>query len=235
MQVQAQKWPRPQQTHRQIDVRSDWSDLDDGKDNQARDNPIIVDVNLDHETNIDQQPSTSNPNTSTPLKRPNAYPKVLCLGRGRGKFPLANWMGVSKGCGCELLKEHDIPQAPSVHQEPMVERNLAIAAPTDRLQIYEGNLAQSKSRKDLANWSWVRLGNTKASLTNNNNNRMEQRQWQRPDNNNDDRTLDETGGHANTNPIEWDVIHRDEERPGLEDLEEYSNTKEWASSKCVEH
>ena len=78
-------------------------------------------------------------------------------------------------------------------------------------------LVPSKSRKDLANWSWVRLGNTRARLTNNND-RMEQRQWQRPDDNSDDRTLDETGDHANANSI-GDAIHLDEERPGLEDLE----------------
>ena len=48
---------------------------------------------------------------------------------------------------------------------------------------------------------------------------MEQRQWQRPDDNNDDRTLDEMGDQANTNPIEGGIIHSDEERPGLEDLE----------------
>ena len=71
----------------------------------------------------------------------------------------------------------------------------------------------SKSRKDLANWSWVRLVNTIARLTNNNG--TGQRQWQRPDDNNDDRTLDETGDHL----IEGDTIHLDEERPGLEDLE----------------
>ena len=66
------------------------------------------------------------------------------------------------------------PQAPPVHQEPTVERNLAMVAPTDREQTYEGNLAPSKSRKDLANWSWVRLGNTRTRLTNYN--RTEQRQ-----------------------------------------------------------
>ena len=31
------------------------------------------------------------------------------------------------------------------------------SCPTDRVQTYKGNLAQSKSRKDLANWSWVNL------------------------------------------------------------------------------
>ena len=95
---------------------------------------------------VDQQPSTS-----TPLRRPNTWPKVLSFGRGRGKFPLANWTSVTKGCGHRLISECDIPQAPPVHQEPTVERNLAVVAPTDRVQTYEGNLAPSKSRKDLAN------------------------------------------------------------------------------------
>ena len=53
----------------------------------------------------------------------------------------------------------------------------------------------SKSRKDLANWTMVRLGNTRAKLTNNND-RTEQRQCQRPNNNTDNKTLDETGDNA---------------------------------------
>ena len=168
---------------------------------------------------MDQQPNTSNPRTSAPLRRHNTYPKVLSLGRGRGKFPLANWTRVAIGCGHRLLSGCDIPQAPPVHPELTVERNPAIVAPTDRVQMYEGNLVQSKSRKDLANWSWVRLGNTRARITNNNNNRTEWRQWQRPDDHNDDRTLDETGDHADANSIEGDVMHSDEERTGFEDLE----------------
>ena len=89
----------------------------------------------------------------------------------------------------------------------------------DRVQTYDGNLAPSKSRKDLANWSWVRLGNTRARLTINN--RTEQGQWQRPIDNTDDRTLDETEDHADSKSIEGDTVHSDEERPGrsLEDLE----------------
>ena len=75
------KWPRQQQTHRKIDIKSDWSDLDDGKDDQARSNPIVIDIILDQETTIDPQPSTSNFSASIPLRRPNTYPKVLSLGR----------------------------------------------------------------------------------------------------------------------------------------------------------
>ena len=96
---------------------------------------------------------------------------------------------MTKGCGCGHNSGHDISQAPHLlkNQELIVERNLSVVAPTDRVQTYEGNLAPSKSRKDLANWSWVRLTN---------NNRMEQRQWQRPNNNTDNRPLDETEDHA---------------------------------------
>ena len=99
-----------------------------------------------------------------------------------------------------------------------MERNLAVVASMGRVQTYEGNLAPSKSRKDLVNCSWVRLVNTTAIL--NNNDRMEQRQWQRPNDNTEDRALDETGDHADSDII-GDTIHLDKERPGrsLEDFE----------------
>ena len=47
---------------------------------------------------------------------------------------------------------------------------------------------------------------------------MEQR-WQRPNDNTDDRSLDETGDHADPDSTERNAIHSDEEEPGLEDLE----------------
>ena len=49
---------------------------------------------------------------------------------------------------------------------------------------------------------------------------MEQRQWQRPNDNTYDRTLDKTGDHAESDTIEGDTIHSDEERPerSLENL-----------------
>ena len=140
----------------------------------------------------------------------------MSLGRGRGNFPLANWTSVAKGCGHGVINGCDISQAPPVHQEP-VDRKLAIVTPSDKVQTYEGNIAPSTSRKDLANWSWVRPSNTTARLTNKNNNRMEQR-WQRPDDNTDDRTLDKTGDHADPNSTEGNAVLSDEEGPGLEDL-----------------
>ena len=78
-----------------------------------------------------------------------------------------------------------MPQTPKVQQEP--EKILAVVAPTDRVQTYVRNLVPDKTRKPLANWTWVRLGNTMGRLTNNN--RMECRQEERP-NNHDDSTLD---------------------------------------------
>ena len=90
MQLQAQKWPRPQQTQRKIDIKSDWSDSDNGKDNQARSKPVVIDITSDQEANIVPQSSSSKASTSAPLGQPNTYPRVLTLGRGRGNFPLAN-------------------------------------------------------------------------------------------------------------------------------------------------
>ena len=190
MQPQAQTWPRQQQTHRKIDVKSYLRDSDNGKDDQARSLPVVIDITSDQETTIDPQPSTSNFSASTPLRRPNTYLKVLSLGRGTGNSPLADWTSVAKGHGHRFISRCDLPQAPPVQQE-LVERNLAIVAPTDRVQTYEGDIdiAPSTSRKDLANWSWVRRSNTRARLTNHNKNRLEQRQ-QRPNDNINDRTSD---------------------------------------------
>ena len=109
-----------------------------------------------------------------------------------------------------------MPQTPPVLQEP--EKNLAIVAPTDRIQTYKGNLAPSTIRKDLANWSWVRLSNTSTRLTINSNNRQEHR-WHRPNNNTGDRTLDKTGDHADPDSTEGHDIPSDKKEPGLEDLE----------------
>ena len=54
--MQPQKWPRPQQTHRGVNVRSDWSDSDESKDNQARCRPVVVDITSDNEMDMDQKP-----------------------------------------------------------------------------------------------------------------------------------------------------------------------------------
>ena len=87
----------------------------------------------------------------------------MSLGRGRGNFPLANWTCVAKGHGHGIINGCDTPQAPPVHQEP-VEGNLAVVATTNRVQIYEGNLVPSTTRKDLANWSWQHLATPELGL-----------------------------------------------------------------------
>ena len=65
---QAPEQSRPPKPCRKIDHKSDWSDSEDGKDGQARSNPI------------DPQLSTSYAKDSAPLRCPNIYPKVLNLG-----------------------------------------------------------------------------------------------------------------------------------------------------------
>ena len=136
--------------------------MEDGKDDQARSNPIDIPLTQD----TAPQPSISYASASAPLRCPNTCPNILHLGRGRGNFPLANWTSLAKGCGCGLINTHDILQTPPVLQEP--EKNFAIVAPTDRIQIYEGDLALGNARKPLVNWTWVRLGDTMGRLTNNN-------------------------------------------------------------------
>ena len=63
--------------------------------------------------------------------------------RGRGRFPLANWARVTKGCECRHNSRCDISEAPplSNNQGPIVERNLSVVLPTDRVQTYQGDLA----------------------------------------------------------------------------------------------
>ena len=62
------KQPKPKKPCMKIDHKSDWSDSEHGKDDQARGNPT------------DLQPSTSYAKDSAPLRYPNTYPKVLNLG-----------------------------------------------------------------------------------------------------------------------------------------------------------
>ena len=154
MEDQAPKQHKPQEPFRKIDHNSDWSGIDYGKDNQARSNPIDIQ---------DPQPSTSYARDSTPLRWPNTYPKVLNLGRGRGKgiFPLGNWTSVVKGHEHGIINEND--QSQTMQQES--ERHLAVVEPTDRIvhtdriQTYDEEPALARPRPPLANWSSVNLGN----------------------------------------------------------------------------
>ena len=133
MEAQAPKQPRPPKPCRNIDHKSDWSDSEDGKDDQARSNSIDIQ---------DPQPSTSYVSDSAPLRLPNTYPKVLNFGRGRGKgtFPLANWTSVVKGCGHGIINE----QTPPMQQEPeiVVVDPIDRIVHTDRIQTYDKGLAQ---------------------------------------------------------------------------------------------
>ena len=76
METQDPKQSRPPKPSRKIHHNSDFSDSEDGKDDQARAKPLDIQ---------DPQPSTSYASESAPLRCPNIYPKVLNLGRGRGK------------------------------------------------------------------------------------------------------------------------------------------------------
>ena len=159
MEDQVPKWPIPQKPCRNIDHKSDWSDSEDDKDDQAKSNPIDIPPTQD------PQPSTSYASESTLLRCPNTYPKVLNLGRGRGKgkFPPENWICLAKGHGCRIINECDISQTPPMQQE--LERNLAVVAPpdrivyTDRIQTYEGDPALTRPRKPGTNWTSGSLGN----------------------------------------------------------------------------
>ena len=59
--MQIPKQPRKQQRHNRVDMRSDWSDSDDGKDNQARKRPIVHHVTSDWETDMDEKTTAAAP------------------------------------------------------------------------------------------------------------------------------------------------------------------------------
>ena len=201
---------------KEMNKTSDWSDSDDHKYSQVRGKPVVHDISSDQETDTDQ-PTT----VAAPLRRPNTWPKVLICGRGRGKFPLANWTSVAKGHGCS--NRHDISDAALSlnNQDPNTERNSTVIVPIDRVQTYQGELAPHKPRKELANWTSVRLGNPRAQI--NNTDIADQQHWQRHSNNNDNITLDGQQDNEESESIEGDQIHSEasKERPGrsLEDLE----------------
>ena len=163
--------PEKQQTQKKLKMRSDWGDSDDDKDCQMRGKPIINDISLDQETDTDQQTTVV-----APLRRPNTWPKVFTCGRGRGKFSLANRTCVVKGHGHN--NRCDISDAPPSlnNQDPNTERNSLLIVPINRVQTYQGELAPCKSRKGLANRTWVKLGYPRAKI--NNIDIAEPRYWQ---------------------------------------------------------
>ena len=89
---------RPPKPSRRPSYHSDWSDDEDGKDNQTR-APIAKTMPQR------PQPSTS----SGTLRKPKTYPKVLTCGR-QNMAPLANGftMGHGHGCGCRLIISHPL-------------------------------------------------------------------------------------------------------------------------------
>ena len=95
--------------------------------------------------------------------------------------------------------------------------------PINRSQTYPAILPTCKSRKELANWNWVRLGNPRPKI--NNLEATEQRQWQGQNNNTDNKTLDrDTAGSEavkEDEQIQSDASEKSEGRQGrsLEHLE----------------
>ena len=58
-------------------MKSDWSDSDDGKYNQARKKPIRHDITSNWEMETEDHETI----TKAPLRRPNTMPKVLTCGK----------------------------------------------------------------------------------------------------------------------------------------------------------
>ena len=112
---------------------------------------------------------------------------------------------------------HDLSEAPpSLHsQDWNAKRNSVVIVPTDRIQIYLGDLAPCRSRQDLAIWTCVRLNNPRLKI--NYIDIVEEKHWERHNNNNDNRTLNGLGDNTDSESIEGDQIHSEasEERPGI--------------------
>ena len=142
METQDPDQSRPQKPDGKIP--SDWSDSDEGKDDQASAKPLDI-----------QEPQSSTSFVNEPLRQPNTYPKVLNLGRGRGMTLLANWTNENNGCGHGI----SIPQASK-------ESEIAVVPPTpthkivytERVQTFDEIPAPVRPRHPLANWTSVRLG-----------------------------------------------------------------------------
>ena len=119
---------RPPRPSRRTPIPSDWSDDEDGKDNQAR-APIAKPVPQE------SQPSTSSDtHVSETLRKSNTYPKVLTFGRGK-LVPLANGTSITMGCGCGI----HINPAPSVREPPvaLVPLSTDRIVHNDRVQTYD--------------------------------------------------------------------------------------------------
>ena len=119
-------------------------------------------------------------------------PKVLTC--RKGKFPLENWTSVAKGQGHNSQNDrHDVASISFPRRDPNAERNSAVMAPINRSQTYPAVLPPCKSRKELGNWTWVRLRNTRPKIKNLE--ATEQSSWQGQNGNTDNKTLDRPGHH----------------------------------------
>ena len=104
-----------------------------------------------------------------------------------------------------------------------MQKETAVMAPIIRSQTYPAVLSLCKSRKELANWTWVRLGNPRPKI--NNLEATEQRHWQGQNKNTDNKTLerDTAGSEAveEEEQIQSDASEISEGRQGrsLEHLE----------------
>ena len=115
---------------------------------------------------------------------------------------------------------HDMSDAPPSINNQDTERNPSVMAPIKRQQMCPAAPPPCKSRKELDNWTWVRLGNPRAKI--NDIDIAEQRHWQRHHGNNDNRTLDGPGDTAESECVEGDKMHstvsEERQRRSLEDL-----------------
>ena len=164
------------------------TDPDDGKDNQARKEPIRHGVTSYWETEHQETIAKAQ------FRKPGTTPKVLSC--RKGKFPLANWTSVDKGQGHNPPNEiqddgHDISNNPFPRRDLDTEMDPVVMASINRSQAYPPILPSCKPRKELANWIWVWLGNPKPKI--NNLEAAEQRHWQRQNGNTDNKTLKRPG------------------------------------------
>ena len=127
---------------KRVDMNSDWSDSDDGKDNQVRKRPIQHDIPSDLQTETEDQETI----VGTPFRRPNTMPKVVTC--RKGKCPLANWTSVAKRQGNNSGNDgHDISSTSIPRRDTHAERNSTEMAPINRSQTYPAVLPPCKSRK----------------------------------------------------------------------------------------
>ena len=144
---------RPPKPSRRPSYHSDWSDDEDGKDNQARD-PIAKPMLQK------PQPSTS----SGTLRKPNTYPKVLTFGMGV-MAPLAN--GFTMGYGHGHSHRLNINHTPQLGAPKVARVSPDRVVTPDGVQTYDEIPAPVRPRHALANWTSVRLRNDPHTQHNN--------------------------------------------------------------------